>query len=191
MDLEMLMGERGSRRDPAGMRPGRKLFLVMALGAAFWGWVSPSIARADDRENRAKYVFLFIGDGMGLAQRRAAELYLTVQGRPGAEQNARLVMNTLPAQGLADPSDLGSFIPDSASAATAMACGRKTRSGFLSMEADGKTRCETIAETAKKNGWKVGILSTVSLDHATPAAFYAHVPSRRLMEEIVLQLADS
>ncbi|MEE4355696.1 MAG: alkaline phosphatase [Desulfococcaceae bacterium] len=42
-----------------------------------------------------------------------------------------------------------------------------------------------------KKGWKVGIVSTVSLDHATPAAFYAHVPSRKQMYDISMQLASS
>jgi alkaline phosphatase len=44
---------------------------------------------------------------------------------------------------------------------------------------------------AKKQGWKVGILSSVSLDHATPAAFYAHVPSRGQMYDINMQLVNS
>jgi alkaline phosphatase len=173
------------------MKQARKLFLMMAFWAAFWGvgchWAAP----ARGEEARAKYVFLFIGDGMGLAQRRAAELYLAAQSSPGLPEDRRLVMNTLPAQGLADPGDLTSVIPDSASAATAIACGRKTRSGVLAMDADGETPCETIAETARKNRWKVGILSTVSLDHATPAAFHAHVPSRGQLQEISLQLANS
>jgi alkaline phosphatase len=59
------------------------------------------------------------------------------------------------------------------------------------MDAQGKVRYENIAELAKKRGWKIGILSSVSLDHATPAAFYAHVPSRRQMYDISLQLVHS
>ncbi len=59
------------------------------------------------------------------------------------------------------------------------------------MDAEAKVSYENIAETAKKNNWKIGIISTVSLDHATPAAFYAHVKSRGKMYEISLQLANS
>ena len=172
------------------MKLAKKLFVVVALWWACGMGCAWTVASRGE-EARARYVFLFIGDGMGLAQRRAAELYLAAHGAPGASEAARLVMNTFPAQGLADPGDLTSVIPDSASAATAIACGRKTHSGVVGMEADAKRPCETIAETVRKHHWKVGILSTVSLDHATPAAFYAHVPSRRQVREISLQLAGS
>ncbi len=100
-------------------------------------------------------------------------------------------MNTFPAQGMDTTYDLTSVIPDSASTATAIASGHKTSSGTIGMDADGKLSYETIAELAKKKNWKVGILSTVSLDHATPAAFYAHVASRRQMYDISMQLANS
>src|SRR5208337_5139105 len=79
----------------------------------------------------------------------------------------------------------------SASTATAISCGHKTRSGVIGEDAEGKISYESIAEVAKKRGLKVGILSTVSLDHATPAAFYAHVPSRMQMYDISMQLANS
>ena len=75
--------------------------------------------------------------------------------------------------------------------ATAMSCGYKTKSGVVGMDAEAKVSYENIAETAKNNNWKVGIISTVSLDHATPAAFDAHVKSRQQMYEISLQLANS
>ena len=100
-------------------------------------------------------------------------------------------MNTFPAQGMTTTYDLSSVIPDSASTSTAMASGHKTRSGVIGMDAEAKIRYENITETAKKRNFKIGILSTVSLDHATPAAFYAHVPSRKQMYDISVQLANS
>jgi alkaline phosphatase len=140
---------------------------------------------------KAKFIFLFIGDGMAVAQRNAAELYLAKQRGVNRPEDVKLVMNTLPAQGVNTTYDLSSVIPDSASTATAIATGRKTRSGVIGMDAEAKVSYESIAEAAKKKNLKVGILSTVSLDHATPAAFYAHVPSRKQMYDISLQLANS
>jgi len=139
----------------------------------------------------AKYVFVFIGDGLGVAQRNAAELFLANQQGAKRPEQTRLVMNQFPAQGMNTTYDLSSVIPDSASTATAIATGFKTKSGVIGMDAEGKQAYPTIAEAAKKKGWKVGILSSVSLDHATPAAFYAHVPSRKNMYEICMQLAGS
>lgn len=142
-------------------------------------------------QETAKYVFIFIGDGMGVAQRNAAELYLANQKGVSRPEDAKLVMNTFPAQGMNTTYDLSSVIPDSASTATAISTGNKTKAGVIGMDADGKVSYETIAEKAHKKGWKVGIVSSVSLNHATPAAFYAHVPSRKQMYDISMQLANS
>jgi alkaline phosphatase len=100
-------------------------------------------------------------------------------------------MNTFPAQGMNTTYDLKSVIPDSAATGTAIATGHKTYSGVISMDTDGKMAYETIAEVAKKSGWKVGIVSSVSIDHATPATFYAHQPSRSNYHEIDQTLVSS
>lgn len=143
-------------------------------------------------DKEAKYIFCFIGDGMGTAQRNAAELYLAATKGAGARpEETKLLMNTFPAQGMTTTYDLSSVIPDSASTATAISTGYKTKSGVIGMDADGAITYKSITETAKEAGWKVGIISTVSLDHATPAAFYAHVPSRSQMYDINMQLAAS
>lgn len=140
----------------------------------------------------AKYVFLFIGDGMAVAQRNAAELYLAETTQPGDRpEDTDLLMNTLPAQGMNTTYDLTSVIPDSASTATAIASGFKTASGVIGMNPDGTESYKNIAEVAKENGWKVGVISSVSIDHATPAAFYAHQASRNDYYEISMQISKS
>ena len=51
---------------------------------------------------------------------------------------------------------------------------------------------ETITEKLKKQlGYKVGIVSSVNIDHATPGAYYAHVPARSEYYNMGLQLVDS
>ena len=100
-------------------------------------------------------------------------------------------MNTFPAQGMNTTYDLTSVIPDSASTGTALATGNKTASGVVGMDASGTTAYETISEVAKANDWKVGVVSSVSIDHATPASFYAHVPKRGNYREIDEALANS
>ncbi|MFZ5916511.1 MAG: alkaline phosphatase [Chloroflexota bacterium] len=141
---------------------------------------------------KAKYLFIFVGDGLGVAQRNAAELYLAATAGAGARpEDTDLLMNTFPAQGMNTTYDLSSVIPDSASTATAIATGFKTKSGVIGMDAAGTVSYESITEVAKAHGWKVGVISTVSLDHATPAAFYAHVPTRKNMYDISMQLANS
>lgn len=169
----------------------RKWLVVIAILSMSCATGGSGPASSGQGGTQAKYVFLFIGDGMGVAQRNSAELYLAELKGLGRPEKSRLVMNTFPAQGMTTTYDLTSVIPESASTATAIACGHKTKNGVIGMDADARIRCVSITETAKKANWKVGILSTVSLDHATPAAFYAHVPSRNQMHAISLQLAES
>ena len=78
-------------------------------------------------------------------------------------------------------------VTDSAAAGTALATGKKTYNGAISVGED-KNAIQTIAEKAKKAGKKVGVTTSVSVDHATPAAFYAHQPDRNMNYEIALDL---
>jgi alkaline phosphatase len=164
----------------------KKRLYVLFVTACFV--FSPLAAAA---AQQARYVFIFIGDGMGVAQRSAAELYLAGSRGEDRPERVKLMMNTFPAQGMNTTYDLTSVIPDSASTATAIATGFKTKSGVIGMDLTQKKSYPNLSEAAKKKGWKVGILSSVSLDHATPAAFYAHVPHRGQMYDISVQLANS
>jgi len=138
----------------------------------------------------AKYVFLFIGDGMSMAQVSAAEVYAKSMAdkTPGF---VKLGFSQFPAQGMTTTYDSTSIITDSASAGTAIATGNKTASGVINMDPGKTNKFKTIAEYAKEMGWKVGVVSNVSLDHATPATFYAKAPSRGDMYDIAAQLPKS
>ena len=143
-----------------------------------------------DQIAKAKYVMLFIGDGMAMPQINSAEAYLSAQAgaRPGV---TKLTFTRFPAQGLTTTYDAGSFITDSASAGTAIASGHKTLSGTINMDESKTTAYKTIAEYAKEAGMKVGVVSSVNLDHATPASFYAKQDSRSKYYDINMQLANS
>jgi alkaline phosphatase len=59
------------------------------------------------------------------------------------------------------------------------------------MNGDHTESYKTMAEMAKEKGMKVGIISSVSIDHATPACFYAHTESRNNYYTIGQQLTES
>lgn len=132
-----------------------------------------------------KYVFLFIGDGLSLPQRMMAEEFLK------KTENRGLHINAMPYQAVTTTSAANSFITDSAASGTAIACGEKTNNGRIGMASDGKRKLESIAYVAQKSGRKVGIVTSVTLNHATPASFYAHNPSRGNMYDIGLDLIES
>jgi alkaline phosphatase len=139
-----------------------------------------------------KYVFLMIGDGMGLPQRNAAEIFLSAVERKEIKPGiVKMTTSSLPVQGMQTTYALNSLITDSAAAGTALATGHKTNNGVIAMDAAGKTKFKTIAEAAHEQGWKIGIVTSVSLDHATPASFYAHAAGRTSYYDIATQIMTS
>ena len=145
-----------------------------------------------------KYVFFFLGDGMSSSQIQATEAYLTTFNGGSATEAVdllkpenRLNLSKMPVAGMQTTYDAHALMTDSASSATAFACGLKTVSGTIGMD-DSKTYSyKSIAQLAHEAGMKVGILSSVSLDHATPAAYYASVTSRGDYRDVDEQLVAS
>lgn len=137
-----------------------------------------------------KYVFLFVGDGMSHVQINAAQVYRGDK-KEGEIATKNLNFTQFPVAGVATTHDSTSFCPDSASTATALSCGVKTHSGVIGLEVDKTTKPESITEMLKADGKKIGIVSTVTINHATPAAFYAHIASRNEYYDIAKQLSQS
>lgn len=137
-----------------------------------------------------KYVFYFIGDGMGAAQRQVAEYYLQQQKHDSSQ---RLVMDSLPVTGITTTHSADSLITDSAAAGTALAAGVKTNNGVIGLLPDG-TKVTTLLEQARDHGMKTGIVTSTRLTHATPAAFISKNPDRdnenAIAEEFVASKVD-
>ncbi len=156
------------------------IFLVIVLLLTF----SVAIYASDG----AKYVFMFIGDGMANAQITAAEAFKAhTAGKLGQDQ---LNFTKFPANGMQKTYANNRFITGSAAAATALACGVKTNIGYLGLNPN-EQPVKSIATLAKEAGMKVGIVSSVTIDHATPAGYYAQVPDRGMYYEIGQFMADS
>jgi alkaline phosphatase len=137
-----------------------------------------------------KYIFLLVGDGMSYAQINAAQVYLG-NNTSGEIETMNLNFTQFPVAGNVTTYDSTSFCPDSASTATALSCGVKTHSGVIGLAVDKETAPVSITEMLADAGMRIGIVSTVTINHATPAAFYAHIASRNDYYEIALQLAES
>lgn len=141
-----------------------------------------------------KYIFYFVGDGMSQPQITMAEKAISEAGFREQfnkqtcniynHDGSALNLRKFPSVGLATTNAENRFITCSAAAATALATGNKTTINTISMNGDRTANLETIAEKAKKAGMKVGIVTSVSIDHATPACFYAHVEDRNMYESI-------
>ena len=154
-----------------------------------------------------KYVFLFIGDGMSYPQIQSTSDFLGAlddedywQAQPSLDDNQGAILDgpeylnfmNFEAAGSAVTYDSNSFAPDSASTATSIATGYKTYSGSINVDETGTISYETIAEKLRdQKDWEIGVITSVNLNHATPAAFYAHQASRSSYYEIGLELVAS
>lgn len=140
-------------------------------------------------QKTAKYVFLFIGDGMGDNQIFATEIYkASLKGKMTSEP---LAFSQFPVQSYAITTSADSWITDSSASASAMATGNKVNNHEVAINPVSGANYKTLTEKAKEAGFKIGILSSVMIDHATPASFYAHQKSRGDYDKIALQMATS
>ena len=133
-----------------------------------------------------KYIFYFIGDGMGLGHVLTADTY----NRTVRTDGKHLTMLQFPVTSVALSYSASSKITDSAAAGTALSTGTKTRNYMLGMNPD-TVPCYSVAHELKNMGYGVAVATSVAVDDATPAAFYAHVPNRQKFYEIGLDLAKS
>lgn len=140
-------------------------------------------------KKQAKYVFFFIGDGMGMSQVAGAEFYgCTKQSGAGMSS---LSFTKFPVVNMVSTYSASHPVTCSSASGTALACGVRTANGVLGMDSARTTPLYSIAVQAKEAGMKVGIVTSVSIDHATPAAFYAHQPDRDMYYEIGMDAVKS
>ncbi|KAJ8403189.1 hypothetical protein AAFF_G00354060 [Aldrovandia affinis] len=136
--------------------------------------------------HRAKNLVLLLGDGMGVSTVTATRILKgQMAGKPGEE--TVLAMETYPHLALSKTYNVDQQMPDSAGTATAYHCGVKANYGTVGLSAAARRyQCNTtfgnevtsVLHRARMAGKSVGIVSTVRVQHASPAAAYAHSANR-------------
>lgn len=154
----------------------RAVSAIIAAAFTFSAWA----------DNTPKYIFYFIGDGMGMGHVLAAQTY----NRMVLGNADPLLMMQFPVAGVATTYSASSPVTDSAAAGTALSTGYKTNNGMLGVSPD-TAAVTSIAKTLHDAGFGIGIVTSVAPDDATPGAFYAHVPHRSMFYEIGRQAAES
>ena len=157
----------------------KKLLFAIAFLAVF---VLPIQAQ------QPKYVFYFIGDGMGVNQVLGTEMYQSeLKGEIGVTP---LLFTQFPYATFAHTYSATNGVTDSAAGGTALATGSKSKNGGIGVTKD-LVEVTSVASWAKANGYRVGVSTSVSVDHATPASFYAHENSRNNYYQIGLDLIEA
>ena len=178
------------RRGPSLAAFFATLFVHLAAISTGSGAPATGASPARPAKPAPRSAVLFIGDGMGPA-------YVTVTRLARGGSAGRLAIDTLPYTALARTYSADGPVTDSAAAATAMSCGRKTVNGVLGEDAtaiygkrDG-ARLEALGIWSRKHGIRVGIVTTARVTHATPAAFYACENNRDAERAIARQAIAS
>lgn len=149
------------------------LLVLMATSCVSVQVKDNTVSHSSSEVKKPKNIILLIGDGMGLSQVSTAIYYKN--GKPNFER-----FHTI---GLSKTSSASDLVTDSAAGATVFSTGKKTYNGAIAVDMD-TIPLPTIVEQLSKHGLATGIVATSSIQHATPASFYAHVKSRRLYEDI-------
>jgi len=157
----------------------RIITITLAAGLVA-GLISCTPPASQQARSKAKNVILLIGDGMGLAQVSTAFYF----------NDAPTNFTRFKHVGLIRTSSSSHKITDSAAGATAFSTGKKSYNGAIGVDADTLPQ-PNLVEILSQHEKSTGLVATSSITHATPACFYAHVPSRNMHEAIASQLVDS
>ena len=129
-----------------------------------------------------KYIFYFIGDGMGPSHVLGTELYLgEMQGVIGRPH--KLCFTQFPESAFVTTFSATNGVTDSAASGTALSTGSKTYNSAIGVNKDTMEVYSVATDLADK-GMAIGVATTVPINHATPSAFYAHNMSRHNYDSI-------
>ena len=124
---------------------------------------------------KPKYVFYFIGDGMSFNHILGTEHYNTEKA--GASKTLRLNFTQFNTRNFVTNYSASNLVTDSAAAGTALASGKKTGNAHIGVDMEGN-ELRTLADVASELGYKVGLVTNVGINHATPSCFYGHTSDR-------------
>lgn len=156
-----------------------KLFLALAVTAVLG-------ACSGEPQTKVKYVFYMIGDGMGINEVMGTEQYNAANGTGPAQIN----FAHFPVRGFVTTVSASSLVTDSAAGGTALSSGVKTYNSAIGVDAD-TLAVSSIADWAREAGAGVGVITSVGINHATPACFYAHTEKRKNYNTIASQLIET
>lgn len=143
---------------------------------------------------RARNVIVFIGDGMGITTVTAARILAGQRAGRDGESNT-LTMDTFPHTAFSRTYSDDLQVSESASTATAILSGVKTKGGGIGLTAGARiNQCgdvganvsRSLIEIAEDAGLATGVVTTARLTHATPAATYAHSPNRNWENDAIV-----
>ena len=162
--------------------------LTISISGFILCLIAITLTKFPQKDERAKYIFLFIGDGMGHSLISLTESYMSYKaGKVGGE---RLTFSNFPYSGNVSTYSIDSPVTCSAAAGTAIASGKKTINTRVGRD-ENNAEARSFAFDLKADGYKVGIITNAPINHATPACFYSCPEERFHYHEITRSIPES
>ncbi len=149
---------------------------------------SASAEPAGTPARKVRGVVFMVSDGMSPGVLTMAEAYSKLTRQKGTQWWS-LLNDRKAARGLMDTASANSMVTDSAAASSAWGGGERVNNGCINVNPAGK-ELTPIAAILKKTGARVGLVSTATITHATPAGFAASVSKRGDEDGIAPQYLD-
>lgn len=176
--------------------PTRRNLLIGAAAAGVAA-VSPAAALAraggsgraragSGGRGRARNLIFMVADGMSTGTLTLADLVRHV--RDGTHANwVSLWGREHVRRASATTYSADSWVTDSAAGASAWGIGQRVNNKAVNFAPDGRTPMPILVQS-KQSGKAIGLVTTTTVTHATPAGFIANVPDRSMEKEIAAQI---
>lgn len=137
---------------------------------------------------KAKNIIFLISDGMSTGTLHMANLHCErTYGK--SSHWISLYKERRAARALMDTQSANSIVTDSAAASSSFGGGHRVNNGSLNISPEGKENMP-IWQKFKKKGKKAGVVTSVTVTHATPAGFCVNVKNRGSEQEIADQYLE-
>lgn len=137
---------------------------------------------------KAKNIIFLVSDGMSTGTLHMANLYS--ERTLGRSSNwINLYKERRATRALMDTQSASSIVTDSAAASSSFGGGFRVNNGSLNISPEGKENMP-IWQKFKKKGKKAGVVTSVTVTHATPAGFCVNVKNRGSEQEIADQYLE-
>lgn len=168
---------------------GRRGFLRGAAVLAPLAGSLEALQAAQRPGARPNNIIFMVADGMSVGVLSLAEHFSQLVRGKGLLWRA-LMDRPEAARALMDMASLNSVTTDSAAASSSWGSGARVFNGWLNMLPD-KTKLTPVAQVARDRKKRVGLVTTTTITHATPAGFAAVEQSRAREEQIAPQYLDA
>lgn len=178
-------------QSPAHDLTRRALLKTAILGGAssLLHGASPSESPVVRPSGKVRGVVFMVADGMSPGVLTLAEAYSKLTRQRGTRW-WRLYNDPTAARGLMDTASASSMVTDSAAASSAWGSGQRINNGVINMDPAGRQLTPIAAVLKRRPATRMGLVTTATVTHATPAGFAAVAPERDQEALIAPQYRD-